>query len=317
MIKNEREKQRESPSGFSFYMTFADCNRKGYLKYINGLRPLIKSPPLIFGSAFHDAKKLYWEGPFNADGMIKEFDDSLLSMKDEYEDVEKYEDDLKRGHRMIDNWLFEWHDENQDRYVPLAVEQQYDIMIGPNKNFLFTIRPDVVLKDKRFQKNLIEDTKSTGWSLDMVFKTNALNDQLTSYIWGVNKVHPEWRIETARIDCSYARGKKVESQRGLEVYRSKSDLTIFEMGLYGLILEVSQKYKSLTKYPWPILFPRNGGQCFKYNKPCEYAKICRMNIPIGTVPPGFKLDPWASLEEDMKKAQESFSLGKFEIKGGE
>ena len=208
----EREKQRESPSGLSFYMTFVDCARKGYIKYINGLRPDIKSPPLIFGSAFHDAKKLYWEGPFNANGMLEEFDSSLLAMKDEYEDSEKYNDDLQRGHSMIDNWLFTHHDENQDRYVPLAVEQQYDIMIGPNEDFLFTIRPDVILKDKKFQKNIIMDTKSTGWSLDMVFKTNSLGDQLTAYIWGVSKAHPEWKIETAQIDCSYARGKKVESE---------------------------------------------------------------------------------------------------------
>ena len=310
----EREKQRESPSGMSFYMTFMNCPRMGYLKYINGLRPDIKSPPLIFGSAFHDAKKIYWEGPYNADGMIAEFNASLLAMKEEYEDEVKYHDDLARGYTMIDNWLYTHHDENQERYIPLAVEQQYDIMIGPNQNFLFTIRPDVVLKDKKFGKNIIEDSKSTGWSLDMVFKTNALNDQLTSYIWGVNKVHPEWKIETARIDCSYARGKKVESQRGIEIYRSKADLAVFEMGLYGLILEVSQKYKSLSKYPWPLLFPRNGNNCYKYNRPCPYAEICRMNIPIGVVPPGFKLDPWASLDGDMKAAQGSFSLGNFALK---
>ena len=313
--QEDKDKMRESPSGFSFYSTYKSCNRLFYLKYVNGLQPLVKAPPLTFGSAFHDAKKLYWEGPYNADGMIKEFEDSLLSMKDEYEDVEKYKDDLSRGRRMIDNWLYTHHDENQERYVPLAVEQQYDILLGPNKDFLFTIRPDVILKDKKFGKNLIEDTKSTGWSLDMVFKTNALNDQLSSYIFGVRKVHPEWRIETARIDCSYARGKKVESQRGMEIYRSKGDLAVFEMGLYGIILEVSQKYKSLSKYPWPVLFPRNGGHCYKYNKPCPYSDICRMNIPIGTVPPGFKLDPWASLENDMKKAQGSFSLGNFALEG--
>ena len=161
------------------------------------------------------------------------------------------------------------------------------------------------------------DTKSTGWSLDMVFKSNALNDQITSYIWGVNKKHPEWKIDTAQIDCSYGRKTKFESQIGMEIYRSKSDLAQFEMSLYGLILEVSQKYKSLSKYPWPLLFPRNGGNCFKFNKPCSYSKVCRMNIPIGKVPPGFKLDPWASLDADLTKAQASFDLGKFEIKEGD
>lgn len=315
IVKKIKEKieRRESSSGFHFYNLYLDCPRKWYLKYVNGLKPLVTSPPLLFGNAFHEAKALYWGKNFNADGMIKEFDKILGELKDQYEDVEKYKDDLSRGHRMIDNWLFTWHDENQERYKVLEVEKEYSILIGPDGNFIFTVRPDVILKDKKFGKNIIEDTKSTGWSLDMTFKTNELGDQLTSYIWALNKVHPEWKIETARIDCSYARGKKVESQRGLEVYRSKQDLATFELSLYGLILEVSQKYKSLSKYPWPLLFPRNGGQCYKYNKPCEYAKICRMNIPIGTVPPGFKLDSWASLDEDMKKAQGSFSLGNFKL----
>jgi len=310
----ESNKRRESAKGYHFYMLYMDCGRKFYLKYINGLTPEIISTPLLFGSAFHEFKAAYWmDGKFDADKGLNEFNKTMLELKESYEKLEDYEADLKKGHRMIDNWLSTYHESNPETYKVIEVEKQYTIKIGPNKDFEFTIRPDVILFHKGFRKKIIMDTKSTGWSLDMVFKSNALNDQITSYIWGVNKIHPEWNIETAQIDCSFGRGNKFESQMGIEVYRSKSDLAIFEMSLYGLILEVSQKYKSLSKYPWPLLFPRNGGNCFKFNKPCEYAKICRMNIPIGKIPPGFKLDEWASLDKDLTKAQEEFKLDEFKI----
>ena len=119
----EKIERRESPSGFHFYNLYLDCPRKWYIKYVNGLRPLFTSPPLLFGNAFHEAKALYWEKDFNADGMMAEFDRVLLELKDQYEDQKKYIDDVARGHRMIDNWLYTWHDENQDRYKVLEVEK--------------------------------------------------------------------------------------------------------------------------------------------------------------------------------------------------
>jgi len=298
-------------NGFHFYNLYLDCPRKWYLKYVNGLQPEEKSPSLIFGSAFHEGKAVYWENGYDGDGFLEVFQRELREHAHEYMDQGVFQKDLQKGLRMIDDWLSTWDDENRERYKPLEVEQEYQIPIGPNGEFIFTIRPDVVLKDLKAGTIIIEDTKTTGWSVELVQKTNELADQLTSYIWGVRKMHPEWNLEHARLDISYARQSKIASHRTIPLYRSKGELAVFEMNLYGIILEVSQKYKSLAKYPWPLLFPRNGNQCWKFNRECEYARICRMNIPIGQVPPGFTLDPWAELDSRMTAVQKGFSMEDF------
>ena len=312
---HEKEKHRESPSGFHYYMLYEDCKRKWHLKYVHGLRPEKKSSPLVFGSAWHEGKARYWQGkdgksPYDSEGFVKVFKDTLNEMQDEYLDPAAFQEDMNKGLRLIDDWLITWDEVNKQTLKPVMVEEELKIPIGPNGEFIFTVRPDVVLWDKERRKYLVEDSKSTGWSLNMVFATQELGDQMTSYIWALDKVHPEWKIETARIDGSYARQSKVASQRSLEIYRSKQDLMLFEMNLYGIIMEVSQKYKSLQKYPWPLLFPRNGGQCYKYNRPCEYSEICRRNLKLGEIPIGFTHDPWVELDEKMKIAQ-GISMDKF------
>lgn len=333
-----KEEHRESPSGFHFYNLYLDCPRKWYLKYVNGLQPESKSSALSFGSAFHEGKEAYWrairavqQGTAEetettpvvdpADAFLSGFDKGMHAVQRAYEDPEVYTSDLKKGFTMIDDWLSKYDEENRERYIPLEIEVEHKVPIGPNEEFIFTVRPDVVLKDNLKNNIIVEDTKTTGWSLDMTFRVQELGDQLTSYLWAMSKVHPEWRVDFARIDGSYMKGRQVRSEKGTPVYRSQRELLYFEMGLYGIILEVSQKYASLQKYPWQLLFPRNGGQCYKYNRACEYADICRMNIPIGEVPPGFTLDPWAELDSKMKQVQRAFDLDDFSPKavdkGGE
>jgi hypothetical protein len=64
----------------------------------------------------------------------------------------------------------------------------------------------------------------------------------------------------------------------------------FEDGMYGTILEITQKVLALQHYPWTMLFPRNGRICGLFG--CEYEPICRKQIAPGEKVPGYSLDPW-------------------------
>jgi hypothetical protein len=119
---------------------------------------------------------------------------------------------------------------------------------------------------------------------------------MTSYLWGLQKVKPAYDVCEAIIDVMYTRGKISSSERSVPFIRSSRELALFEMNMFGLINEVSQKVESLKTYPAPILFPRHGAFCGLFG--CEYEHICRQALSPKNIPPGFVRDSW--YEEDIE-----------------
>lgn len=125
-------------------------------------------------------------------------------------------------------------------------------------------------------------------------------DQLTSYVWGWNKTHEE-KAEAAQVDVLYAKGNVTGAERSEDIIISSFAQKQFEMGLYGLISDITTRVLNLEHYPWPLLFPRNGRVCGLFG--CEYEHLCRENIQPGSTPEGFIRDEWVEIDQWLKRAQ--------------
>ncbi len=305
-----KEGRRESPSGYHYYALFKECPRKWYIKYVLGLVPQFTAPPLIFGGAIHEAVAMYYQKGFDLDVLVNGFRAELTARKDEYESPAKFLEDIEKGTIMLDTWASTWRDWDRERIEILEIETEYTIPIGPaERQFDFTIRPDRVVRRLDDGKILLPDVKTTGWSVDKTMDNARRDDQLTSYIWGYNKTHEE-KAEAAQVDVMYARGRVTDAQRSEDIIVTRFAQQQFEMGLYGLITDITQKVLALEKYPWPLLFPRNARVCGMFG--CEYEPICRENIKPGTEVDGYNRDPWVDIPPWLETAQ-GFNLGRFEL----
>ena len=313
MAKMPEEKRRESPSGYHFYSLYRECPRKHYIKYGLGFVPEFTGKALIFGGSVHEAIAHYyqhWDLPADKliNSTLKAFEKDLLSRQSEYENPTDYEDDLIRGPVLLSEWHRTWYKYDKKNYKLVEVENQRTVPLGPNDEFIMTVRPDRVFEEKATKLKIVPDVKTTGYSIDASFKTAAAQDQMTSYLWALAKMEPKWQMGECIIDVLFVRKSRAKNPKSLygepraerpgTIYRSEEALHQFELGLFGTIMEVSQKYENLKDFHPEILFPRNGKDCSMFN--CPYAEICRTHLDKAYLPRGFKRDPWVEKLELQK-----------------
>lgn len=307
-------RRRESPSGFHFYNLYRSSPAAWLFKYIFGLRPAHPKPPLIFGGVMHEAMEYYYAAECDVEIAIEGFRASLLLRHNEYEEEVKYQEDLARGPGMIQKFHEEIGCRDLETYEVLELETQYDIPLGPPDNpMLFTVRPDRIFRNRLTHVVTPMEMKTTGWSLDGMFKKTERSDQVTSYIWAVAKKHPEWNVDGCHIDVLYSRRLKSgafnhEAKRPGKAFRSKYDLVLFEMGMYGTIIELTQKVLALGMTPWPLLFPVTHNDEFE----TEYEMLFKSPIqPDDPPPPGFVKDDWKQEMDAIVKKTQTFNLDQF------
>lgn len=287
------EVRRESPAGYHYYYSYWSNPRNFYLKYVLGLKPKYTSPPLVFGAAIHEAIADYYLTK-SIDTAIETFQNEMTLRREEYEDRAKWEEDFTRGPMMISDWYETWGEYDEQHHEVLEVEKGYGFWIGPDEAFYFTVRPDRVFKNKTTNVIRPFDTKTSGWSPTKPVGQADSEDQITAYIWALNKAHPEWGVKDAIIDVMYNRKNSYDSHRGDPIYRTKLDQKVFELNIVGTIIEVTQKVKALKTLPWPLLFPRNGQLAGIFGDP--YESISRLDIQPGEIPPGFVRDEWIDID---------------------
>lgn len=301
-----KEKRRESPAGFHFYSLYKKCPRKWYLKYIQGLQFRYTEPPLLFGGAMHEALAAYYKEGLELEAALTAFYNEMEERGKEYFKEERYQQDLEKGPAMLEEYDNTWREHDKKRYKILEIEKQHDVYFGPDNAFYLTVRPDRVFKDRQTGRVFPVESKTTSYSVGKMFQGTEMDDQVTSYIWALKKVHPEWNIEECLIDVLYKKGKVVRTERPGVALRTKGELTLFEMEMLGTILEITQKVRSLEELPWPLLFGCNRDHCKQYG--CAYQGICRTNLKPDEVPPMFQKDEWISEMDELVKRVQDFKL---------
>ena len=303
------EPRRESPSGWHLYSLYRGCPRSWYLKYIQGLKYRYTGKALIFGGIIHNALEAYYSSNLSIEKALEIFYEEINSRKGEYEREDAFLKDLEEGPLMLKYYDSKWRDLDLKNWEILELEKQHTIFFGPDNRFKLTVRCDRVIRDKELKKIYPVEMKTTRYSIPAMFTSTEMDDQVTSYIWALQKVHPEWDIDSCLIDILYKRNSVIDAQRPGFVTRGKRELMIFEMELLGTILEVSQKVKTLESIPHPFLFPANRDHCKKFG--CPFDKICRVNLKPDEIPPMYEKDSWKKeMEEEMKGIQD-FKLEDF------
>ena len=304
--------KRESPAGYHFYSSYQDCPKKWFFKYIMGLLPYHTGPALIYGAAIHEAMEEYYNNmnePNIREKMVICAQNHLDSRQDEFKKPSDYQERILKAESMLNKWYDTWAEKDKLEWDVLEVEKQHEIKFGPNDELLMTIRVDCLKRNKITREVAVFDAKTTSWSVCKAVQGCEQKDQMTAYIWGINKVYPELKCHVAIPDIIYQRGSVVKAERPVEIYRDQFDLNAFELEMYGLINEISQKVEDLKNYPRPLLFPRHGAHCENYG--CEYKDICRANIRMGDLPVGFTRDEW--YQEEVARNVKEINIGSLNL----
>lgn len=302
--KKEAVRQTQSAAsaaGFHFYQLYQCCPRKFYLKYVVGLDTKWTAPALIYGAAFHEAKAEFYRTGSLEDG-LKAGTEYIEANVSGYESHEQFEKDLYRLPIVYRKWVVKFGMSDLLKYDVVSVEREMRVTL-PN-GFVYTGRPDTILRDKVSKKLFIMETKTSGFSKDLTLDTVFYGDQVTSYLALVQmgKCSDGGEIgisadeaANAAVICDVAYWNKnakyednIDCLRGEPITRSKEEIEDFLAGIEQLFSEVSQKVEAAKKgNPFP-LFQRNTYYCLSYGKPCEFVDICRLRVmPSDKAPLGF------------------------------
>jgi hypothetical protein len=277
----------ETRSGFHFWNLYQNCRWKFFLRYIMGIEPDKTAKALIFGGAFHAGKAAFYKGEDHREAFLRE----LGSGKEEYENPEDYIADENRGTLLLDTWVEQHGRGDLIDHTILAIEEPMEVAL-PN-GYVVTFRCDAVLRPRGRTESYVYETKTTGFSVEVTEVGVAMGDQATMYLWGTRKAHPEWNVAGLIPDIAYQRQSRITCARGDVVFRTNREMDQFEKMAVGLLSEISAKTQALDHGHDPlVLFDRNTSWCTSYNRPCEYASICR-NWDLKGIPEGFRKTSWS------------------------
>jgi hypothetical protein len=258
------------------------------------LEPKLIATPLLAGSAFHAGKALFYttESEKKAIALVQE---ELKFRKSDFESQEEYLSALDRTPAMLASWINEWGKSDLKNLNLIGVEQPIKIPFPGRKDWFFTMRLDMIAEDK-YDNLLIYESKTSSWSIKSTLLSLQYGDQVTSYIWGAERKYKR-RVTAVVPDITFMSSNtkdtgKITNFRGDFIYREPEDIDFFSRSMSQVSSEIAQKMKAVYSGHDPAIFSRNSYYCNAYNRPCEFAEICRQAIDAKTkLPAGFRRRP--------------------------
>jgi len=291
-VKPERS---ASSSGFHFYNLYQCCERKAYIRFgPPRLEPKFLATPLLAGGAFHAGKAQFYrtESEKKALALVR---DELKFRKVEFESQDEYLSALDRTPSMLASWIAEWGKLDLKSLNIIDVERAIKVPFPGRPSWHFTMRLDMIAEDK-YDNLLIYETKTSSWSIKSTLINIQYGDQVTGYWWGAEQKYKR-RVTAVIPDITFLSSNtkdstKITNYRGDFVYREPEDIAFFSRSMSQKANEITQKMRAVYCGHDPAIFSRNGYYCNAYNRPCEFAEICRQNLTAKTkVPPGFRRRP--------------------------
>jgi hypothetical protein len=280
--------QRESYAGWHFISAYLEDPYGWYLKYIRGFKPKYTKPPLIKGGAIHAAVQIAYQIQ-NSDQVTLAYRELIGARKSEYESIDQFNADRTDGIAMLKKWYEEWMAYDEATYNWLSIEESYVIELA--NGMFITVKPDRIFQQKEDGKIVFFDTKTTGWSIGKSYSQNQGIGQVDSYLLAGAQLFPNHAILGLVYDIMYKRQSVVKAERPGIVQRSERELAEFELMIIGLLIELTQKVKSLDLYPPHFLFARNGKNESYFGT--EWPYIYRAPLPPqGEAPVGYTIDDW-------------------------
>lgn len=287
------EEMRESPRGKSMLSEFQSCERLWAWRRIRGFRPTRTEDYFITGGIVHEAQEVFYGGQWNSLNDAWE-----ATMRRAHELIAQIpEDDRDRLGNIIKRFLKVWYTEigtkDLETLRVVAVEEEQTIQLY--NGFEMTVRLDRAFYDKETREIFIDDTKTTGWSLEGTLRNYMYNDQPKLYVLSFLDDPLFDQIAGWRTTCLYVNGKVERAQRSGIVMPTLEELEDVKRSYTVLTDDIASKLHEHYDNGTPITacFSRNGSNCLnKYGRTCPHIEHCHKIDDMDYHPEGFELDPW-------------------------
>jgi hypothetical protein len=250
--------------------------------------------PLLAGGAFHAGKAEFYRTQKEKQSLAL-LRDELKLRKAEFENRDEYLSALDRTPAMLASWIAEYGKDDLKNLNIIAVEVPIKVPFPGRPSWNFTMRLDMLAED-RFDNLLIYETKTSSWSVKSTLINIQYGDQVTGYWWGAEKQYKRKVTAVVPDITFFSKDAKnegaIKNYRTEFIYREPQDIEFFARATVQQASEITQKMKSVYSGGDPAVFARNSYYCNAYNRPCEFAEICRMNLTAKSkVPAGFRKRP--------------------------
>lgn len=302
MISEEKKEElRESPRGRSQLSLFAQCPRKWAWKYVKGYKPTTLVNHLVHGSAAHEAQEAFYlkiDRDDPVEFMFARLDKFIEEQDPENKHSKFYAEQKERAIETLDVWFTEIGATDIGNVEVLGVELEVGLTLL--NGYRMTIRFDRLLRDLTTGMVFINDTKTTGASLDTTIKNYMFADQPILYQAAFLENFPELigDFEGWRTDAIYTRRLKSgwsKSARRSAVTRT-SDAKIQDciISYTALVDNIANALYDYTEFgtPLQVAFPCNMGNCQAYNRLCDYHSFCHEIDTLEEPPANMEIDPW-------------------------
>ena len=247
--------------------------------------------PLLAGGAFHAGKAEFYRTQKEKQALSL-LRDEIKNRKTEFENREEYLSCLDRTPAMLASWIAEYGKDDLKFLNIIDVERAIEVPFPGRPSWHFTMRLDMIAED-HFDNLLIFETKTSSWSITSTLINIQYGDQVTGYWWGAEKKYKRKVTAVVPDITFFSKAAKdeqgIKNYRGEFVYREPEDIKFFSRATVQQASEIAQKMKSVYSGGDPAVFARNSYYCNAYNRPCEFADICRMNLNgKSKVPTGFR-----------------------------
>ena len=270
--------RRESASGIHFASLYQACPRRFHIKYNLGVEEAFVDKALIFGSAIHLAKEVWYQERSESkanDRGIAEIDER----RDEFYDEEDYVFSRGRIKPLMNAWYPVFGYKDFEDFNILGIEEEARVEVPFTPGYVLTQRWDALLENKKTGDVYIFDTKTASSSIDLTMKSTKMSEQMTAYYFGGLEVFEE-RFKGLVVDVQYwsSRSKNpatIKCERSEPITRTKFEMKQFQAGIGALFNELDAKQKALkVGTPSPFLYRKNTFYCMAYFRRCPYADIC-------------------------------------------
>ena len=168
------------------------CQRKHYLEYEKGVRPVGRSRALAFGAALHEGLAAWWfhftaEESERIELMLAHFRNAA-----EAEGLDSF--DTVLGEELLIGYHFRWQ---ADRWRTIAVEQPFDIPLRnpvsghPSRTFRQKGKVDVIAENLDTGRVVVVEHKTAGGDISVgsdYWKRLTLDGQVSHYIDGARSL---------------------------------------------------------------------------------------------------------------------------------
>lgn len=277
--------------GFHFINCFQNCPRQWYFRYYCKLVPDFTKKNLLFGSAIHATKEIFYkmQGFCGRTDLVDIFQTQITNLQPKYQFAEDFEKDMLDGSTMIGHWFDEYGKNDFDTWKFIASEEELSFPLFPGDDEGCTVRPDLIMQNKQTGNYAIFETKTTRFSLPAMLGSTKRSDQLIFQQCGFAENYGLDNFLGIIVDVMYKNRSVVKCERSAPILFSVGECSDVVAGIRTVWRQMQEGRKAVerdgSRGGVAAAFPRNRSACSQYK--CDYQDICAHAMLPGDLAPGF------------------------------